>query len=47
MPVHASRRIMDVVVLNDRIVCVAPEGFFVLADEAAIRAKGLVREGGE
>ncbi|HWL93270.1 MAG TPA: PQQ-binding-like beta-propeller repeat protein [Phycisphaerae bacterium] len=34
---NASRRIMDVMVLNDRIIGIAPEGFFVLADQQKIK----------
>ena len=33
---NVSRRIMDVIVLNDRVIGVAPEGFFILADAAML-----------
>lgn len=38
-PLNTSRRLIDVIVLNDRIVCVAPEGFFVLSDAGMMAPK--------
>lgn len=48
-PLNASRRLIDVIVLNDRIVCVAPEGFFVLSDAGmmAPKAKDETRNGAD
>lgn len=46
-PLNSSRRILDVVVSNDRIVCVAPEGFFVLVDESMLPASREKKERGQ
>ena len=35
---HESRQINDVVILNDRIVATAPEGYFVLAGAHTIES---------
>ena len=35
-PLHVSRFIRDVIILDDRIIAVAPEGIFVLADEREV-----------